>query len=153
MLMSALLSTVMIIWVFAGFRSDSVHRSYDEALSDLRRVTDQLSREVRSAGYLTAADDLSMTFWLDGDRDGTVDTGELVSWTIDSGGNVLRATDDGSPGAIVATNLSFTASSFSYDSATPVDITRVTIDLVALAATETGGDEVFRSFDVYLRNA
>lgn len=153
MLMTALLSAVMITWVFAGFGSDSTHRAYDEALSELRHVTDLLSREIRSAGYLTAADDLSMTFWLDGDRDGTVDTGELVTWTIESGGNVSRVTDDGSPKTIVATNQSSTDSSFGYDAALPGDITRVTIDLVGLAATPAGDDEVFRSLDVYLRNA
>lgn len=153
MVITALLSTVMIVWIFAGFGSDSTHSSYDEALEDLRNVTDQLSREVRGADYLITAETDSLSFWLDGDRDGVVDTGETVTWAIESGGVVTRLTDDGSPSAPIATMLSPSGSEFRYDSATPADITRVTIDLVALADTTAGGDEVFHSFDVYLRNA
>ncbi len=153
MVMTALLSTVMLTWIFTGFGSDSTHRSYDHALEDLRNVSDQLSREVRAADYLTAAEAASMTFWLDGNRDGIVDVGETVTWTIGAGGVVVRSTDDGSPGAVLATYLSPTGSSFSYDAVVPGDVGRVTIDLVALAATSAGGDEVFHSTDVYLRNA
>jgi len=152
MVMTALLSTVMITWVVTGFNSDSTHRSYDHALEDLRNVSDQLSREVRAADYLTAAETASMTFWLDGNRDGAVDLGETVTWAIEAGGIVVRATDEGSPGAVIATYLSPTDSSFSYDAVIPGDVTRVTIDLVALVATSAGGDEVFHSTDVYLRN-
>ncbi len=153
MVMTALLSTVMVTWIFTGFGSDSTHRSYDQALEDLRNVSDQLSREVRAADYLTTADAASMTFWLDANRDGTVDTGETVTWSIESGGVVVRVTDDGSPKTVIATNLSPTASSFGYDEVDPASVGRVTIDLVALAATSSGGDEVFHSIDVYLRNA
>ncbi len=153
MVMTALLSTIMLTWIFTGFGSDSTHRSYDHALEDLRNVSDQLSREVRAADYLTAAEAASMTFWLDGNRDGIVDTGETVTWSIEAGGIVVRSTDDGSPGAVLATYLSPTASSFSYDAVVPGDVSRVTMDLVALAATSAGGDEVFHSTDVYLRNA
>ena len=152
MVMTALLSTVMITWIFTGFGADSTLRSYDHALEDLRNVSDQLIREVRAADYLTAAEAASMTFWLDGDRDGTVNIGETVTWTIGAGGVVVRSTDDGSSG-VVATYLSPTGSSFSYDAIIPGDVSRVTIDLVALAATSAGGDEVFHSTDVYLRNA
>ena len=153
MVMTALLSTVMITWIFTGFGAESTHRSYDQALEDLRDVSDQLSREVRAADYLTEADTASMTFWLDGDRDGVVDTGETVTWAIEGGGVVVRVTDDGNPKTVVATNLSPTDSSFSYDAVTAGDVGRVTIDLVALAATSAGGDEVFLSTDIYLRNA
>ena len=153
MVMTALLSTVMITWVFTGFGAESTHRSYDQALEDLRDVSDQLSREVRAADYLTAADTASMTFWLDGTRDGVVDPGETVTWAIEGGGVVVRATDDGNPKTVVATNLSPTGSSFSYDAVTAGDVGRVTMDLVALVATSAGGDEVFLSTDIYLRNA
>jgi len=152
MVITALLSTVMITWIFTGFSAESTHRSYDQALEDLRNVSDQLSREVRAADYLTASDTASMTFWLDGNRDGIVDTGETVTWAIEAGGVVVRATDDGTK-TIVATRLSPTGSSFSYDAASPGDVGRVTIDLTALAATSAGGDEVFLSTDIYLRNA
>jgi type II secretory pathway pseudopilin PulG len=153
MVITALLSTVMITWIFTGFSAESTHRSYDQALEDLRNVSDQLSREVRAADYLTASDTASMTFWLDGNRDGIVDTGETVTWAIEAGGVVVRVTDDGNPKTVVATRLSPTGSSFSYDAAMPGDVGRVTIDLIALAATSAGGDEVFLSTDIYLRNA
>lgn len=153
MAITALLSTVMIVWVFAGFGSDSTHSSYDAALDDLRNVTDRLSSEVRAANHLTAAEEDSLSFWLDANRDGTLDSGELVTWAIQTDGTVVRSTDGGSPGAVLATNLSPTESGFYYDSATPASVTRVSIDLVSLAQTRAGDDEVFHGFDVYLRNA
>ena len=154
MFITALLSTVMVTWLFAGFGSDASHTSYDAALNDLREVTDQMSREVRSADYLTAASDSSMTFWLDGNRNGTIDTGETISWYIE-GNTVIRAVvidDDLSTETVMATHISNDASSFSYDAVSPVDIGRVTIDLVALAQTRAGRDSLEHSTIIYLRN-
>lgn len=153
MAITALLSTVMVAWIFAGFGSDSAHSSYDRALEDLRNVADQISREVRAADHLTTAEPATMSFWLDGDRDGIADEGETITWAIESGGTMTRTIDDGSPSAVIATNLSPSDSVFAYDAVAPADVTRVTIGLVALAQTRAGGDELFHSLDVYLRNA
>lgn len=152
MVITALLATVMVAWLAAGVGSESSHRSYDEALSDLRHVTDQLSRELRSASGLTSVADQSLSLWLDGDRDDVVDAGEVVTWQI-SGSEVVRVTDGAASGAVVATNVSDTASLFSYDSDDPALVTRVTINLVALAQAGGGTAEIEHAVDVYLRNA
>ena len=152
MLITALLSTVMITWVFAGVSSENSHRSYDDALADLRQVTDRLGREIRSAGYLTEAGVSSLAYWLDGDRDGVAEAGETITWAID-GSTIVRSADDGQPGAVLATNLSGAASSFAYDATIPGDVTRVTITFVALAETQAGYDELQHTLDIYLRNA
>jgi Tfp pilus assembly protein PilW len=151
MLMASLLSIVMIAWIFSGFNSDTTHRSYDDAQRDLRNVADQLTREIRAAGYLTTADGDTVAFWLDVDRDGVVDTGETIAWSIESDGSVTR-TPDGAAPQVVATTLSYDASGFSYDVVAAADVTRVSLDLVAIADTTAGGDEVHHSVDIYMRN-
>jgi hypothetical protein len=152
MMITSLLSAVMIVWVFAGFGSDATHSSYDAALNDLRTTTDRLSREVRTSNGITAAGVASLTYWLDIDRDGATDSGETITWAITDGGTVVRSTD-ADVEEIVATHISSAKSTFSYDSETPSEVSRVTIDLIGLAETRAGRDEVHHSFDVYLRNA
>ena len=152
MAITALLATLMVTWLAAGIGSDTSHRSYDEAIADLRHVTDQLAREIRTASGLTSLGDHSLSLWLDGDRDEIVDPGEIVTWQI-TGSDMVRATDDAAVGAVLATNLSQVDSLFTYDSDDPVSVTRVTIDLVALARTRAGSDAIEHSVDVYLRNS
>jgi hypothetical protein len=153
MVMALMLSTVMITWVFAGFGSDSAHRSYDEALADVRNVSDQLSREVRAASTLTLAEEKSVSFWLDSNRNTTVESGETITWTILTNGDVTRSVDGAGGGtALMATHLDATKSSFLYDATDPGEVGRITIQLVALAETQAGLDEVVHGFDIYLRN-
>jgi hypothetical protein len=151
MVITSLLAALMVTWFSAGVGSENSHRSYDEALSDLRDVSDRLSREIRAAGYLITADPYSLSFWLDGDRDGEVGEGESITWAIE-GSDMRRFTEDDSEDVIVATHLT-TGSIFSYDATTPGSVTRVTIDLVAGAETRAGIDLVAHSADIYLRNA
>ena len=151
MVITSLLSVLMVTWFSAGVGSENSQRSYDEALSDLRDVSDRLSREVRAAGYLTEAEPYSLSFWLDSDRDGEVGEGESITWAIE-GSDMRRFTEDDSENVVVATNLT-TGSQFSYDAVTPGLVTRVTIDLVAGAETRAGVDLVLHSADIYLRNA
>lgn len=151
MAITALLATLMVTWLAAGVGSETSHRSYDDALADLRHVTDQLSREIRTASALTDLGDQSVSLWLDGDRDGVVDTGEIVTWQID-GSEVVRVTDDVEVGAVLATNVSGPDSLFAFDEEDPALVTRVTVTLVALADTRAGTDALEHSVDIYLRN-
>lgn len=151
MVITSLLAVLMVTWLSAGVGSESSQRSYDEALSGLRDVSDRLSREVRAAGYLTTAEPESLSFWLDGDRDGVVGQGESITWAIE-GSDMRRFTEDDSENVVLASHLT-TGSQFSYDAATPGSVTRVTIDLVAAAETRAGFDLVLHSADIYLRNA
>lgn len=150
MAITAMLSTVMVVWLAAGVGSETSHGSYDAALADLRHITDQMSREIRGAGYLTAAGPSSLGYWLDGNRDGVVDGGETVTWTIDDLG-ITRSTD-ASSGGVLATSVSGIYSSFSYDSEDPALITRVTISLVTIAQNRSGERRLEHTVDIYLRN-
>jgi type II secretory pathway pseudopilin PulG len=151
MVITSLLAALMVTWFSAGVGSENSHRSYDEALSDLRQVSDRLSKEVRAAGYLTVADPESLAFWLDADRDGVAEVGETITWTIE-GSTILRTTD-ADASAVLATNLTPDASGFAYDATDPADVTRVTLTLVATADTRAGGDRLEHTDEIYLRNA
>ncbi|HAX82230.1 MAG TPA: hypothetical protein DCY40_06670, partial [Actinobacteria bacterium] len=150
MVITSLLALLMTTWLSAGVGSENSHRSYDHALSDLREVSDRLGKEVRSADYLTAAGPTSLSFWLDGNRDGIADAGETITWAID-GTTMVRTTDDGVTSAILATNLTPSASSFTYDSTDPAAVTRVTLSLRATAETRAGGDQLQHTIEIYLR--
>jgi prepilin-type N-terminal cleavage/methylation domain-containing protein len=150
MMISAMLSAVMVAWMTAGVNSERTHQSYDRALSDLRAVADQLSREVRGATRITDAGESSVSFWLDVDRDGATDSGEIVTWSID-GPDMVRATDAGDAG-ILATTLSAADSGFTYDSDNPDEIKRVTITLGTVADNGSNHDLLQQSMDIYLRN-
>jgi type II secretory pathway pseudopilin PulG len=151
MAITALLSTLMVSWLAAGIGSETSHRSYDEALSDLRHVTDQLSREIRTSNGVKAFSDHSVSLWLDGNRDDVVDDGEIVTWEIE-GTAVLRYTDNVEDGAVLATNVSSGASVFTFDADDPAEVTRVTVTLVTVAETRAGRDPIEHTVDIYLRN-
>ncbi len=150
MVITSLLGALMITWFAAGVGSENSHQSYDAALSDLREVSDRLGSELRGSGYLTAAEPGTISFWLDGDRDGVVESGETITWAID-GVTMVRSTDDGATSAVLATHLG-TDSAFSYDAIAPADVTRVTISLVADATTRAGTDQIEHVVEIYLRN-
>jgi type II secretory pathway pseudopilin PulG len=152
MLIGAMLSALMVVWLGAGVRSELTHQSYDEALSDLRDITDQMSREIRTSNALTALGDQSLSLWLDGDRDDEVDTGEIVTWAID-GSDVLRSVDGTAGAVILGSSVSSEASVFAYDAATAAEVGRVTITLVTLAETRDGRDQIVQTVDIYLRNS
>ena len=151
MVLGSMVAALMMVWLAAGIGSETSHRSYDEALADLRHVTDQLSREIRSSSGLTAAQPGSLSFWLDGNRDGITDTGETITWAID-GDSVVRSTDADESSATLATHVSDFYSLFEYDAEDPDSVSRVTITLVTLADTRAGDDRLIHSADVYLRN-
>ncbi len=150
MLVTAMLSAVMVAWMTSGVNSERTHQSYDRAMSDLRAIVDQLSREVRGATEIIDAEPSSISFWLDSDRDATLDTGETVTWAID-GSDMVRSTDGGDTG-ILATTISPDDSGFSYDSGIPDQITRVTITVGTFADNGSGTDLLQQSIDIYLRN-
>lgn len=152
MVITSLLAVLMVTWFSAGVGSEKSHRSYDQALGDLREVTDRLGKEVRAAGYLTSAEPASLSFWLDADRDAVVEAGETITWAID-GTTMVRSTDDGATSAVLATNLTPSASGFTYDATDPAAVTRVTLSLRATAETRAGGDQLEHTIDIYLRNA
>ena len=154
MFITALLATVMITWLTGVYGAESRQASYDEALGDLRDVSDRMARDVRGASEIVVADPDTITFWLDADRDGVTDLGEVVTWAIVTDGTVVRSTDGGLSNAVIATNIVPGSSGFSYDDPVAADISVVTISLAAAAdlGPGAGTDEVVHSTDVHLRN-
>lgn len=151
MLVTSLLGALMVVWFSAGAGSETSHRSYDEAIADLREVSDRISREVRGAGYLTSASPASLTLWLDGNRNGAEDAGETITWTI-AGATMTRSTDVVGESAVLATRLG-EGSGFTFDSTDAAAVTRVTLTLTADATTRAGIDQIEQTVEIYLRNA
>jgi hypothetical protein len=151
MLLTSIVSALMIVWIIGVAGADDRSRSNDAALGDLRDVSDQMSRDVRSAEFLLTAEHHVLSLWLDGDRDDVLDTGEQITWTVGSMGTVTRSTDAGT-GVTLASRMDAVQTGFAYDATAPADVARVTILLVATSPSGDGHDELRLATDVYLRN-
>ena len=149
---TAILMTVMLTWIFAVYGADARHLSDDSAAIGLRTVRERLGKELRGAEYLTVASDDTITYWSNIDRDETLGTGELVSWTIESDGDVVRSTDAGAT-ITLATGVSQSQSGFSFDAGDAADVAIVSVELVALVdGADPGSDSRHLSTDIALRN-
>lgn len=151
MMLTALVSALMIVWIIGVAGADERQRSNDQALENLRDVTDQLSRDIRSAEYLITAQEGSMSMWLDTNQDDVIDPGETVTWTLGST-DVLRTSDTGTI-SVVATRIASTLSRFTYDSLVAADVAQVSIELVVESPWGASSDALRVSTDVYLRNS
>ncbi len=124
----ALLSVLMISWVFTVYSTDDLHRTDDEAMQDLRFAKDEMARDLRS-GVVTALGDQSVTLWLDWDHDDVVATGESVTWRIETSGELVRHVEGIDP-EVILTGLDTEVSGFTFDSSDPGAVRNVGFDLV-----------------------
>lgn len=132
----ALISVLMISWVFAVYETDDQHRTDDEAMQGLRFAKDELARDMRS-GVVAALGDQSVTVWLDGDHDDVLAVGESVTWRIEESGDLVRHVDDAEPEVILA-GLDIDASGFIFDSSDPGAVRNVGFDLVVIISGRGG---------------
>ena len=132
----ALLSVLMLSWVFAVDSTDDLHRTDDEAMQDLRFAKDEMARDLRS-GAVTALGDLSVTLWLDWDHDDVVAAGESVTWRIEAGGELIRHAEGIDP-EVILTGLDVDASGFTFDSSDPGAVENVGFDLVVVFSGRGG---------------
>jgi type II secretory pathway component PulJ len=151
LVITAIASVVMVAWVVAVTRTDQLHQADDNAMQQLRIAKEKITRDLRRAEALTVADPQQVTVWLDDDRDGAVDGGELVTWMVTQDGNLVRSTDL-EPGTTEVERLSY-RTGFRFDATVPGDVETVGIELVALVESGGGLEERVIQTDVYLRNS
>ena len=134
--LAALISVVMLSWVFSVSTTDDLHRTDDEVAQDLRFAKDELARDLRS-GAVTALGDQSVTVWLDSDRDDVFTAGESVTWRVETTGELIRQVDGVDP-EVILFGLDIDASGFTFDSADPGAVRSVGFDLVVGIAGRGG---------------
>jgi len=139
MLVSALMSALMISWVFSVAAADDLHLADDEAVQDLRVAKDEITRDLRRAAAVLAADADSFTIWIDGDHDEVQLPEEIVTWEVDPGGTLIRSLGDGSS-AVRLLLLSTADSGFAYDEASLAAIRSVEITLTVFVDAPRGDD-------------
>lgn len=145
MVIAGALSLMMVVWIGAAFSANETHLQDDVAVQDLRVVRERLGREVREARSVLTADSDELAIWLDEDRDGTVDQGESVSWSIIDD-TLVRSTDATS--LVIATGVSSVRSSFEY-AQDAGDVTTVSVSVVI--PLDSGAVHSL-SLDIPLRN-
>lgn len=150
MLIASLVAVVFVTWMSSAVTTANLHRDDDRAVQDLRLAKDRLTRELRMADGLLVAEALLVTMWVDENSDGVVDIGEVITWTITGGGELVRSTDAGDS-FVVMREVVVVESGFTFDSAVVVDIERVNMVLVVFVG-EIGGTRELTT-QIYLRNA
>jgi len=151
MVITAIVSVIMVTWVVAVTRTDELHQADDNALQQLRMAKERITRDLRRAEGITVADPHQVTVWLDDDRDGFVDGGELITWTITQGGDLVRSTDE-TLGVTEAERLSYRAG-FLFDATLPAEVETVHVELVVLVESAGRLEERTIQTDVHLRNS
>jgi type II secretory pathway pseudopilin PulG len=125
-----LVSAVMMSFFVGATRVDATHTSDDVALEQLRDARQRMSRDVREARRFTSAWSHGFTVWVDDGWDEVIGTNELITWSIDVGGNLRRTAGEDS--RVEARGLSLSDSAFSFDSAVASSITTMRIRLAVL---------------------
>jgi Tfp pilus assembly protein PilW len=146
----ALVSTAMISLFVSTTRVDQAQAADDAAQEAVRDARARLAKDVREARRFTVAGYSSFTVWLDDEWDGVMPAAELVTWSINSAGGLVRSVG-GAAGRVEAWGLSRADSRFTYDSTTAAQVTRAYLHLVV----GVGGPEAgYRTldFEVSLRN-
>ncbi|MDX1690156.1 MAG: hypothetical protein R3290_03930 [Acidimicrobiia bacterium] len=144
----AFVAAIMLSWFVGASRVDELHRNDDEVIQELRTSRQLLTKDIRRARQVTTAGLQSITVWVDADHDDIVDGGELVSWTLESDGDLVRADDAG--GAVTqATGLLVAGSGFGYDAELAAEVGTVSFTFVG--ALDGGGQRSISS-DISLRN-
>jgi len=146
----ALVSTAMISIFVGTTRVDEVQAADDAAQEAVRDARSRLAKDVREARRFTATGTTSFTVWVDDEWDGLMPAAELVNWSIDSAGGLVRAIGESS-GRVEARGLSLADSRFTYDSTLAAHVTRAYVHLVVGVA---GPLPAYRTldFEVSLRN-
>lgn len=146
----ALVSTAMISLFVGTTRVDEAQAADDAAQEAVRDARARLAKDVREARRFTAIGYTSFTVWLDDEWDGVMPSGELVTWSINSTGGLVRAVGDAG-GRVEAWGISRSDSRFSYDSTVAAQVTRAYLHLVVGVA---GPEAAYRTldFEVSLRN-
>ena len=144
----AFVAAIMLSWFVGANRVDELQRNDDEVIQDLRISRELLTKDLRRARSITAADVLAVTMWLDTDRDDIVDGGELITWEVEGDGDFVRSTDLGIE-TVHARSLLTGSSAFTYDDVVAASVTAVHVTLVA--GLDTGSTRSM-SVEISMRN-
>ncbi|MFH1330397.1 MAG: hypothetical protein ABIJ48_07100 [Actinomycetota bacterium] len=147
----AILGTVMVGVFVATNRVDHQHEADDRAMAELRTAQELMTKDLRRAERLVVIGEKTVTMWIDESRDDTADEGELITWAVESDGDLARSTDVGVYG-VLATGLSYADSGFSYDSAYPDLTRRVSVHLAAVVSSPGVEGARYVATEVFLRN-
>jgi Tfp pilus assembly protein PilW len=146
----ALVSTGMISFLVGSNRVDQLQAADDAAQEAVRDARGRLARDVREARRFTAAAVASFTVWLDDEWDGVMPAEELVTWSIDAAGGLVRSVGESS-GRVEAAGVSVADSRFTYDSTLAAQVTRAYVHLVIQVAGPESGYRTL-DFEISLRN-
>jgi Tfp pilus assembly protein PilW len=146
----ALVCTGMISMFVATTRVDQVQAADDTAQEGVRDARGRLAKDVREARRFTAATLTSFTVWIDDEWDGVMPAAELVTWSMDTAGSLVRSVGEGG-GRVEAAGLSLADSRFTYDSTLAALVTRAYLHLVIGVGGPEGGYRTL-DFEVSLRN-
>ena len=146
----ALVSTAMVSVFVETTQVDQAQAADDAAQEAVRDARGRLAKDIREARRFTAVSGTSFTVWLDDEWDGVMASAELVTWSIDSTGALLRAVGDAG-GRVEARGVSRSDSRFTYDHAVAAQVTRAYFHLVVEMAGPQPASRTL-DFEVSLRN-
>jgi hypothetical protein len=151
MFIAGAMSGLMIWWIYSVHNADDLHRADDATIQDLRVAKEKIARELRRASAVVSIGADHVTIWVDDDRDDDQDTGELVTWQIQTDGDLVRATDAGDL-VVEMGGLLVADSSFDYGTGTVAELTDVGFTFTA-GVDAPRGDDGIRSIgtEIHLR--
>jgi hypothetical protein len=142
MFITAIMSSLMISWVFSIAAADDLHLADDEAVQGVRIAKDEITRELRRAAAVLAAEGNSLTIWLDDDRNEVQSAEEVVTWEIDDGSGTLTRTAGDGDASIRLARVSAAESGFTFDAENPGEVTSVGLTLAVFVDAPRGDDGV-----------
>lgn len=154
MMITAILGAVVATWMTSAVKAANMHRDDDIAVQDLRQAKDLLTRELRSAAEVVTLSPTMITVWVDSDYSGAPDDGEIITWSIESDGTLVRWTDvDGGSanGVVVLDRVVVSLSGFDYDAPEAPDVRKVSVVLVVTAGSEHRTRSI--STEIFIRNS
>ena len=146
----ALVSTAMVSIFVGTTRMDQVQAADDAAQEAMRDARGRLAKDVREARRFIAIGPAAFTVWLDDEWDGQMPGAEVVTWSVNSSGSLVRSVGDGA-GRVEASGLSAANSRFTYDSTSAAQVTRAYVHLVVGVSGPEAGERTL-DFEVSLRN-
>lgn len=146
----ALVSAAMVAFLVGTTRVDQAQAADDAAQEAVRDARGRLAKDIREARRFTAVSPTSFTVWVDDEWDGVMASAELITWSIDSTGALMRAVGEAG-GRVEARGVSQSDSRITYDHAVAAQVTRTYLHLVVGV---TGPQVASRTvdFEVSLRN-
>ena len=156
MSITAIVVAVAAALVLSVTRAERITGDDSAALTELRIASTRLTKELREGTEVVSTSTSSaVSFWVDADRDGVKDIGEVVTWTIvpesTRSARLVRSTDAADTVVVIAVGL-LTTSSFAYEPALPDS--PLVVRIVLLADIREGDFPSERSVEtaVTLRN-